>query len=86
MKRQAGKDFLCRGNTEAPQGGVARKGRQEEGVVFFFFFLICYSAKVKKRNEFFFSPWDHRVRHDRVTFTFSRTKKMKRTVSRPEHS
>ena len=60
--------------------------KEDKRKEFFFFFLICYSAKVKKRNEFFFSPWDHRVRRDRVTFAFSRTKKMKRTVSRPEHS
>ena len=36
VKRQAGKDILCRGNIEPPPGGVAVK-RKKRGNGFFFF-------------------------------------------------
>ena len=61
MKRQAGKDILCRGNIEAPPDGDAVQ-RKKRGMSFFFNLLQC---KGKKREmRVFFNPWGHRVRHD----------------------
>ena len=51
MKRQAGKDILCRGNIEPPPGGVAVK-RKKRGNGFFFFFNFAVQRWKREMSVF----------------------------------